>query len=85
MISSMNWASLSEGVTMLTRGQGCPSGIASGNWGPSSVHGHPVLPAGAGGSSFRVGRRISRMFRRDPGFSRLAPMALTTPGIEAPP
>jgi hypothetical protein len=40
------------------RGHGLPSDIASGRRALSTVHGHPVLPAGGGGSSARVGQRI---------------------------
>jgi len=59
---------------MLTRGQGEPlvllglsvveeslveeSGIVSGNRELCSVHGQPVLPAGGGGNSLKLGQRI---------------------------
>jgi hypothetical protein len=43
MVSSMNWAWLCDGVTMLTRGQGVPSDMMSGSCGLSTVHGQPVL------------------------------------------
>ena len=49
---------LYDGVTILTRGQGEPSGMASGRWGLATVQGQPARPGGGGGSSVRVGLRI---------------------------
>ena len=48
---------------MLMRGQAPPSGMVAGSEMLASVHGHPVLPGGGGGSSFRLGQRIRRFVR----------------------
>ena len=59
MVSSMNCPWLNEGVTMLIRGHGEPSGIVSGSCGLSSVHGQPVLPGGGGGISVTLGQLMA--------------------------
>src|SRR5713226_3769098 len=83
IVSSINCPWLYDGVTILIRGQGRPSGIVSGNCGLSSVHGQPVLPGGGGESSIRVGQRIrlpvllpERSKSSHPGHGRIRGMRL---------
>ncbi len=51
----MNEPWLNEGVTILIRGHGRPSGVSRGSGGLSRVHGQPDFPAGGCGNSSIVG------------------------------
>lgn len=59
----MNIPWLYEGVTTVILGQGFPSGMHSANTGASAIHGHNVLPGGAGGRSTRLGQRILVVYK----------------------